>query len=892
MRLSGFIRRKNRWRIVIRAARGLGIGTNLLDYGATWSYKAESHDHDPGFEAPAFDDSSWATGPGGFGWNDLTSTAPPVVATRDANNAQIGTLWEDPTPVAAANPSSYSDMTLRNSITIPAGTTYLRLRYGIDDEVWFYIDGVEVAHFQNHGPSKRDDFFINLPWTGGAGTFVFAVRARNKIPNPHFPLASNPCFFDVAVDAYDGDPEGDRRPGATTVVVTNAQNVGVGEYYNSAGEIHFTLPTLDPQVPFIRPWQDHWAFEVFEGEAWREKSAGWIIDYDTTENDTIFYGVDYLGVLALLYDERFNPTASPDATASLWPEDPARYPDIATSGSKYDGNTITEIITDQIDRAINGPNSPVGFFTRGYVATSMTETITIFCTLTQRLSFITGLLDSHKAGTGVRTRIRVRKTIDGAYQFIVEDNPGENRNDLKLKYGKGLIQGYRVIPFGNFATRILGLGRVTNGLELQYTIASVTGLDGNPAEDTYGRLPDVRLWTDITDLNDLKRRAKQLAFTAGAIGKRVGLGLVTNMFAIKDGWDITDSVPIDIRRGGLDTTQMGNGYWTIWGWTLRINNTTEDSVTLSLLPKLDESDPDAGTSTTDPAGSATPTIVVSDGPPDADNPAPGPGTHIDTTTGDVWVVDPATGYWVNTTAEGGPSFPAAGDTVSSEVPFDITPDAGVATFLSRADHTHGSEPHELPTGGTVGQVLGKVDGTDYNVEWGGGGVTMIQDILLGADAATIDFSSIPATYSHLEIRALLRGATAATDVWVQVTINGDTGANYDNQELQGYIGGTSAAWAESLGDTKMAYMVLMPAASSPSGSAAAAQIEVPDYAGTAFHKTLIGSSVARIDTGSGNLRQIPTGGVWRSTAAIDQITLTPTSGDFLAGSHATLYGYE
>jgi len=63
---------------------------------------------------------------------------------------------------------------------------------------------------------------------------------------------------------------------------------------------------------------------------------------------------------------------------------------------------------------------------------------------------------------------------------------------------------------------------------------------------------------------------------------------------------------------------------------------------------------------------------------------------------------------------------------SSTTPSDLgTAAAGTSLRYARADHVHA---HPLPTGGTTGQVLAKVDGTNYNVQWttagggGGGGV--------------------------------------------------------------------------------------------------------------------------------------------------------------------------
>ena len=75
----------------------------------------------------------------------------------------------------------------------------------------------------------------------------------------------------------------------------------------------------------------------------------------------------------------------------------------------------------------------------------------------------------------------------------------------------------------------------------------------------------------IADIDDLER--PPAAAGAGRrkvakVGKMMGIGLRVGALDIKDGWDITDSVPIQHQawRGGYRPAS-GSGYWTIWGWT-------------------------------------------------------------------------------------------------------------------------------------------------------------------------------------------------------------------------------------------------------------------------------------------------------------------------------------
>ena len=80
------------------------------------------------------------------------------------------------------------------------------------------------------------------------------------------------------------------------------------------------------------------------------------------------------------------------------------------------------------------------------------------------------------------------------------------------------------------------------------------------------------MYQDIDDSADLQRRANQAAAKVAKVGKMMGLGIRVGSLTVKDGWDITDSVPVNIVRGVVNTNRFGpdakgRSWWTIWGWT-------------------------------------------------------------------------------------------------------------------------------------------------------------------------------------------------------------------------------------------------------------------------------------------------------------------------------------
>jgi hypothetical protein len=71
----------------------------------------------------------------------------------------------------------------------------------------------------------------------------------------------------------------------------------------------------------------------------------------------------------------------------------------------------------------------------------------------------------------------------------------------------------------------------------------------------------------------------------------------------------------------------------------------------------------------------------------------------------------------------------------------------------------------------------------------------LSDTTLGVSAASIDISSLPTTYAHLLLVGQLRSDTAAASTTALLRFNGDTGANYNGETLQGLTASATAVAA-------------------------------------------------------------------------------------------------
>ena len=169
----------------------------------------------------------------------------------------------------------------------------------------------------------------------------------------------------------------------------------------------------------------------------------------------------------------------------------------------------------------------------------------------------------------------------------------------------------------------------------------------------------------------------------------------------------------------------------------------------------------------------------------------------------------------------------------------------------------------------------------------GGSYESIATVTVGSGgSATIDFTSIPSTYTHLQVRCIARGTSANNQINMPFRLNNDTASNYRTHIL--YSDGSAAA-SFDFGSISGVYLNYMPAANLASSIFGVAVIDILDYTNT--NKTKVFRYLQGMDAnGSGNANFYS--GLWNSTAAINRITFTIASGNFAQYSHFALYGIK
>lgn len=168
------------------------------------------------------------------------------------------------------------------------------------------------------------------------------------------------------------------------------------------------------------------------------------------------------------------------------------------------------------------------------------------------------------------------------------------------------------------------------------------------------------------------------------------------------------------------------------------------------------------------------------------------------------------------------------------------------------------------------------------------GIGAIYDTTLGSAAATIDVTGIVAVYAHLMIEVYGRGDTAATATNLTMRFNNDSAANYDYQLT--VVAGAVTSPAEVFGATSL-YCGAIPANTAGANLLSQNRIEIAHYAGATNNKTALVQFGYKIGTtaAASNVNVGAVGGFWRSSAAINRITLLPAAGNFVAGTRVTIY---
>jgi hypothetical protein len=156
-------------------------------------------------------------------------------------------------------------------------------------------------------------------------------------------------------------------------------------------------------------------------------------------------------------------------------------------------------------------------------------------------------------------------------------------------------------------------------------------------------------------------------------------------------------------------------------------------------------------------------------------------------------------------------------------------------------------------------------------------------------SATVSFTSIPSTFTHLQIRAIARDTSAINDSYgAKLKINSDAGSNYASH----YIAGNgSVVTTGSQGTSITPPNCMQTAGGGMSASIySAIIIDFLDYKNTNKYKTVRVLTGIEPNSTTGDTIALQTA-LWMNTNAITQIDITSDSGgNWTTDTQFALYG--
>jgi hypothetical protein len=162
--------------------------------------------------------------------------------------------------------------------------------------------------------------------------------------------------------------------------------------------------------------------------------------------------------------------------------------------------------------------------------------------------------------------------------------------------------------------------------------------------------------------------------------------------------------------------------------------------------------------------------------------------------------------------------------------------------------------------------------------------TLIKGETLTTTAASYSFTAIPSTFTDLVLRISDRTGSTGSDA-INMTFNSDSASNYSNI----YIQGNGASAVSGLDSSVARIRYLTDLSTNTASTFGSTEIYIPSY-NVSQNKPVSLFNTYENNSSTAYIRGIAN--LWRNTAAITSITLTPQSSTFVAGSSFYLYGIK
>ena len=337
-----------------------------------------------------------------------------------------------------------------------------------------------------------------------------------------------------------------RGRGAVKAVISQAKYIGVSSYLNEGGEMFFTLPYNHPQINECLPLERHYRVDRWDesDDVYRTIGTGILQDYEATDNEVVFYGVDYMGVLNQTLTDVSGIISNPSSTVT------------------YDDKTASHIWQAELSAAKNTTNSRLGFVNIEGTINAATKTYDIFTAGEQRGSFLFNIMAIAQEGTTNKVVFgnRIESSTYSYNSFFLDMNYSSSiNNQLRLVYGANVKRFSYSPNFRNLRTRAVVIatsifGSSSSKIWSSFATSSIAS--------TYGIIDRVDVQEDLISQDSVSARAAyNLNESSPDKIKIISLSIVDGSVVPYKQYKLGDDVRVIINRGPVDV----NSTFTIRG---------------------------------------------------------------------------------------------------------------------------------------------------------------------------------------------------------------------------------------------------------------------------------------------------------------------------------------
>ena len=323
-----------------------------------------------------------------------------------------------------------------------------------------------------------------------------------------------------------------RGRGSLRATIKDAKYIGVSSYLNEGGEMFFTLPYNHPQIAECVPLERHYSVERFDEDdaIYRTIGNGILQDYVATDDEVVFYGIDYMTVL--------NQTLT-DPTAAL-----------GGATVTYDNKTLGYIVQAELSAARTATNSRLGFISVESTINGSATTYDIFTAGEPRTDFLRNVCAIAQEGTTTKSvfgnRIETDTTSYNSF-FIDQNYSTAINNKLTLSYGANVKRFSYTPNFKSLRTKAL-LISTNQFLTSSSRVWSSTATSA--LVSTYGVIERLDIQQDVvSSASATKKAAQNLYESSPEKIKELTVALSDGAVVPYKDYQLGDDIRVIINRG-------------------------------------------------------------------------------------------------------------------------------------------------------------------------------------------------------------------------------------------------------------------------------------------------------------------------------------------------------